>query len=52
MAEISELLSDIFFVDLIFCHRPLQQQLPGPLQSAWCGWEPQQPVSPTPGILN
>ena len=28
---------------------PLLQQLPGPSQLAWCGCEPQQPVSPTPG---
>ncbi|MEE4261188.1 MAG: hypothetical protein V2I56_00775 [Desulfobacteraceae bacterium] len=30
---------------------PLPQQLPGPWQSAWCGCDPQQPVSPTPGSL-
>jgi len=31
---------------------PLPQQLPGSWQSAWCGGDPQQPVSPAPGSLN
>jgi len=30
---------------------PLPQQLPGPRHSAWCGCDPQQPVSPAPGSL-
>jgi hypothetical protein len=30
---------------------PFPQQLPGPAQPAWTGSEPQQAVSPGPGIL-
>jgi len=30
---------------------PLPQQLPGPAQEAWAGFEPQQAVSPGPGKL-